>query len=111
VLSLPVVTRRKDTLAKGDFSEWIVEHIDHCLAFAQGLGLGIERMEELILVTGCDRTRSWTNIAFSGDQHDGQASFAVKVVHGPPVFNLSWQSFPETVRGGVVHQGPGGTVR
>ena len=102
--------RRKDTWAKGDFSEWIVKHIDHCLAFAQGLGLGIERMEEIILVTGCDLARSWTNVAFFGGQHDAQASLGVRVVHGPPV-SIYWQSSPETVRGGVIHRGPGGTVR
>lgn len=111
MLSLPVDARRKDTLAKGDFSEWIVKNIDHCLAFAQGLGLGIERMEEIILVTGCDRTRSWTNVAFFGGQHDAQASFGVKVVQEPPVLNIYWQPSPEPVRGGVVHRGPGGTVR
>jgi hypothetical protein len=105
-----VDARRKDTLAKGDFSEWIVKHIDHCLAFAQGLGLGMERMEELILVTGCDHTRSWTNVAFFGSQHDGHASFGFRVVHGPPD-SIYWQSSPEPVRGGVVHRGPDGTVR
>jgi hypothetical protein len=110
VLTLPVDARRKDSLARGDFSEWIVKHIDHCFAFAQGLGLGIERMEEIILVTGCDRTRSWNNVAFFGSQHDAQASFGVKVVHGPPV-SIFWQPSPEPGRGGVVHRGPGGTVR
>lgn len=102
--------RRKDTLAKGDFSEWIVKHIDHCFAFAQRLGLGIERMEEIILVTGCDHTRSWTNVAFFGSQLDAQASFRFKVVHGPPV-SIDWQPSPEPVLGAVVHRGPGGTVR
>ena len=74
----------------GDFRDWIVKHIDRWFAFARERGLGIERMEEIILVTGCDHTRSWTNVAFFGSQHDGrvthaQASFGVKVVHGPPV--------------------------
>jgi hypothetical protein len=105
-----VDARRRDTLAKGDFSEWIVKHIDHCLAFAQGLGLGIERMEEIILVTGCDHTRSWTNVAFFGSQHDAQASFGVKVVHDPLV-SIYWKPSHEPVRGGVVHRGPGGMVR
>jgi hypothetical protein len=108
VLSLPVDARRKDTLAKGDFSEWIVNHIDHCFALVQGLGLGIDRMEEIILVTGCDRTRSWTNVAFDGGQHDAQASFGVRVVHD---LNIYWQPSLDPVRGGVIHRGPSGTVR
>ena len=102
--------RRKDTLARGDFGDWIVKHIDHCFAFAQGLGLGIERMEEIILVTGCDHTRSWTNVAFFGSQLGAQASFWVKVDHGPPV-RIDWQPSPEPVLGAVVHRGPRGTVR
>ena len=108
-MSLPVDARREDTLAKGDFSAWIVKRIDRWFAFARELGLGIERMEELILVTGCDHTRSWTNIAFFGNQHTAQASFGVKVVHSPAV-SINWQPSPERVQGAVLHRGPGGTV-
>ena len=110
MLSLPVDARRKDTLARIDFSEWIVNHIDHCLALAQGLGLEIERMEEIILVTGCDLTRSWTSVAFDGSQHDAKASLGVQVVRDPPVL-IHWQPSLERVRGGVIHRGPSGTVR
>ena len=109
-MSLPVDARREDTLAKGDFSGWIVKQIDRWFAFARDLGLGIERMEELILVTGCDHTRSWTNIAFFGSQNNAQASFGVKIIHGPPI-SISWQPSPERVRGAVLHRGPSGTVR
>ena len=109
-MSLPVDARREDTLAKGDFSWWIVKQIDHWFAFARRLGLGIERMEEIILVTGCDHARSWTNIAFFGSQSNAQASFGVKVVHGPAV-SINWQPSPERVQGAVLHRGPGGTVR
>ena len=75
VLSLPVAARREDTLAEDDFKQWIVKHIDSCFVFARNLRLGIHRMEEIILVTGCDLTRSWTNIAFLGGQVDAQVSF------------------------------------
>ena len=109
-MSLPVDARREDTLAKGDFSRWMVKQIDRWFAFARGLGLGIERMEELILVTGCDHTRSWTNIAFFGSQNNAQASFGVKVVRGPPI-SIDWQPLPESVQGAVIHRGPDGTVR
>jgi hypothetical protein len=112
VLSLPVDARREDTQAMGDFREWIVKHIDRWFAFARELGMGIERMEEIILVTGCDHARSSTNVAFFGDQYNAQASFGVQVVHGPPRgLCINWRSLPEHVRGAVVHRGPGGTVR
>lgn len=110
MLSLPVEARREDTLAKGDFGAWMVKHIDCWFAFARGLGLGIEQTEELILVTGCDRTRSWTNVAFLGNEYDARATLGVKVVHGPAI-SIEWQSPPEHVQGAVLHRGPHGTVR
>jgi hypothetical protein len=105
-----VKARREDTLARGDFGVWMVKHIDRWFAFARELGLGIEQMEEIILVTGCDRTRSWTNVAFFGNEHDAQATFGVKVVHGP-ANSIEWQSSPEHVQGAILHRGPDGTVR
>ena len=109
-MSLPVDARREDTLAQGDFSRWIVKQIDRWFAFARDLGLGIERMEEIILVTGCDHTRSSTNVVFFGSQYSAQASFGVKVVRGPPI-SIDWQPLPESVQGAVIHRGPEGTVR
>ena len=109
MLSLPVEARRYNTLALGDFSRWIVKHIDNCFAFARGLQLGIEQMEDIILVTGCDRTRSWTNIAFLGDQSVARVSFEVKV-EGPDT-SIDFQWPPEVAREAIVHQGPDGAVR
>jgi hypothetical protein len=85
----------------------MVRHIGSWLAFARKLGLGIEEMEEIILVTGCDLTRSWTNIVFLGGQADAQVSFGVKV-EGP---NINYQLLPELVRGAMIDQGPEGPVR
>jgi len=39
--------------ARGDFGKWIVKHIDSWFAFARGLGLGIEHMEEIEQRSGC----------------------------------------------------------
>ena len=64
-------------------------------------------MEEIILVTGCDLTRSWTNVAFLGGQADAQVSFGVKV-EGP---DISFQFLPENARGAVLSHGPEGSVR
>ena len=109
MLSLPVKARREDTLAQGDFRRWIVKNIDSWIAFARKLGLGIDQMEEIILVTGCDRTRSWTNVAFLGDQLDSQVSFGVKV-EGPDT-NVKFQSSRGNTRGAVLRHGPEGAVR
>ncbi len=109
VLSLPVTARREDTLAQGDFGRWIVKNIGTWFTFAQKLGLGIDRMEEIILVTGFDRSRSWTNVTFLGGQADAQVSFGVKVEGNDT--NINFQLSPELVRGAVISQGPAGTVR
>ena len=101
--------RREDTLVGGYFGAWIVKHIDRWFAFAKELGL-IDQMEEIILVTGCDHTRSWTNVAFFGNEYNAHATFGVKVDHGPAI-NIEWQSSPEHVQGAVLHRGPDGTVR
>ena len=101
--------RREDTLARGDFKLWIVQHIDSWFAFARKLGLGIEQMEEIILVTGCHHTRSWTNVAFLGNQADAQVSFGVRVEGADT--SINFQFSPENARGAVVSQGPEGTVR
>jgi hypothetical protein len=87
----------------------MVKHIGSWFDFAQGCGMGIAGMEEIILVTGCDRTRSWTNIAFLGGQADAQVSFGVKVED--PGTNINYQLLPELVRGAVISQGPEGKVR
>ena len=102
--------RREDTLAKGDFGAWMVKHIDCWFAFARELGLGIDQMEEIILVTGCDRTRSWSNVAFFENEHNARATFAAKVLYGPAI-SIEWQSSAENVQGAVLHRGPDGTVR
>jgi hypothetical protein len=54
VLSLALNAQREDTLAQGGFSEGIMKHIVHSFTFARGLGLGIERSEGIILVTGSE---------------------------------------------------------
>jgi len=88
----------------------MVAHIDRWFAFARQLELGIERMEELILVTGCDRVRSWTNTAFLRNQLEAQVSFGVEVTHSPESI-ISWQVSPEQIRDAVFNQGPTGKVR
>ncbi|KAI0289868.1 hypothetical protein BC826DRAFT_1187613, partial [Russula brevipes] len=97
ILSLPVPARRLETVAKGVFGKWIVNHIDRWFAFTQRLGLGITRMEDILLVTGCDLTRSWANIAFLQGRGEARVSFGVQVNAAP---NIEWQ-FPPEERQGV----------
>jgi hypothetical protein len=88
----------------------MLKYINNWFAFARRLGLGIEQMEEIILITGCDRTTSWTNVTFLGNNVDAQVSFGVNAVGGPNP-SINFQFSPEKVRGAVVNRGPEGTVR
>ena len=110
-LSLPVNARREDTLAKGAFGEWIVKNIDRCFASTQDLQLGIEQMEEIILVTGCDHTRSWTNVAFLGGGGDAEASFRERILHGPDNDSVIIQFSDDHAMKAVLNLGPEGSVR
>ena len=108
MLSLPVDAQRQDTRARGDFGKWMVKHIDSWFAFARRLGLGIEQMEEIVLVTGLHLTRSWANIVFLEGQTNGHASFGVR---GDNDVGITWQFLPGSVRGGMRSWGPQGRVR
>jgi hypothetical protein len=108
ILSLPVPAQRQDTIARGDFSKCICKHIDVWFAFARDLGLGVTRMEDIILVTGRDLARSWTNFAFSEVQGEEQVSFGVRVTG---ISDVEWQVAHEDIRGAALNCGPSGTVR
>jgi hypothetical protein len=88
----------------------MVKHIDTWFAFSRNLGL-VHQMEEIILVTGCDLTRSWTNIAFLGGRADAQVSFGVEAEGSTSNPIINFQFSPGRVRGAVLHRGPQGTVR
>ncbi|KAH9167171.1 hypothetical protein EDB89DRAFT_137225 [Lactarius sanguifluus] len=108
VLSLPIQARCKDTVALGQFGEWITKHIDCWFAWVRNLGLGIDRMEDIILVTGAHRTRSWSNIAFPGGPEDGQVSFGANVVNRGDIVAINWKFSHEHNRGAVFNCGPDG---
>ncbi|KAI9440174.1 hypothetical protein BJY52DRAFT_1129192 [Lactarius psammicola] len=108
VLSFPVVARREDTVSRDHFRKWIIRHIDTWLAFTQMHGLGIE-MEDILLVTGCHRTRSWTNIAFNEVQAGAQLSLKVDVADALGA-NVHWGISNVRIQGTVHNQGPSGEV-
>ncbi|KAI0275974.1 hypothetical protein BGY98DRAFT_988766 [Russula aff. rugulosa BPL654] len=110
LLSLPVTTRHENTLIRNVFGRWMVKHIDTWFAFARKLGM-VHQMEEIILVTGCDLARSWTNVAFLGGRADAQVSFGVEAKGPTNNPSINFQFSPGRVRGAVLHRGPEGTVR
>jgi hypothetical protein len=102
-----VPARHLETLAKGDFGKWMVSHIDLWYAFTRRLGLGLPRMEDIVLVTGCHQTRSWANIAFLQGRGEARVSFGAQVTG---VSNVEWQFPPEERQGVALNLGPNGQV-
>ena len=109
VLCLPIQAKGEDTVASADFGKWIIKHINCWFAWARHLGVGIDRMEDIVLVTGTHRTRSCTNVAFLGGQRDAQASFGAKVDRCGENVAINWK--PSQNRGAVLNFGPDGEVR
>jgi hypothetical protein len=103
-----VRAQRHDTLAHGELAKYILKHIDVWFAFARELGLGVTRMEDIILVTGRDLAKSSTNVAFSESKEGEQVSLGVRVTSGADV---EWQFSREDIRGVAVNCGPSGQVR
>jgi hypothetical protein len=56
----------------------MIAHIDLWFAWIRQKGLKADRMEDIILVTGTDVTRSWANVAFLGGQADARVSSMLK---------------------------------
>jgi hypothetical protein len=69
-------------------------------------------MGEIILVTGCDRTRSWVNVAFLESDTDSRVSFGVDVtpLTGDNEVAINWRFSPDRNRGAVLSRGPVGKV-
>jgi hypothetical protein len=105
-----VQAQRKDTIARGAFRDYIVRHISNWYALAGSLGLGVNQMEDIILVTGRDRTRSCTNVVFPGteDQTDARVSFGVEVSDH---VGIQWNFSSEHTLGALLKHGRSGKVR
>ena len=67
-------------------------------------------MEDIILVTGTHRTRSWTNVVFLGSQEGVQASFRAKTDNCGDIISINWQFSHEHNQGVVLNRGPDGEV-
>ena len=89
----------------------MIKHIDTWFVWARQLGFGIGRMEDIILVTGADRTRSWTNVAFPGGPEDSHISFGANLTSRGDSVAINWTFSHERNRGAVLNRGPNGEVR
>jgi hypothetical protein len=109
-LSLPVPARYEDTIATGQFGRWMIKYIDHWFAFAKNIGLGINHMQDIILVTGCHRAKSWVNVAFSPVPRNTEVSFGVQL-SGESNVKIEPRRVPYLPGDAVLNLGPNGEVR
>ena len=109
-LCLPLKAKREDTVARTKFGKWMIGHIDCWFAWARQLELGVDRMEDIVLVTGSHRTRSCANVAFPGGQQDAQVSLRAKVDQLGEIVSINWQFIHERNRGAFLNCGPNGEV-
>ena len=65
LLSLPNGGRRLDVIRTKAFEDYIRDHLDKWFSWARNIGLGIECMEDLILVSGCTMVTSWAAAAWA----------------------------------------------
>lgn len=107
VLSLPIQAKCEDTVALGDFGKWMISHIDRWFAWGRELGVGINRMEDIVLVTGAHLSRSWTNVAFLEDQTNAGVSFEFRVAADT---GIDWNVSPDRITGALLNRGPIGKV-
>jgi hypothetical protein len=105
LMYLPLPAERQETVARREFGEWIIENVDACFKIAVDLGYEVDRMEDIVLVTGCHLARSWVNIAFSESRGGAEVSFSVQVSG-----NSSVHFDEQHVRGRGLKLGPSGKV-
>ncbi|SRR6266446_899202 len=72
LLTLPQDGLRKDVIRTKVFEDYIRDHVDSWYSFAMQKRLDVERMEDLILVTGCTLVTSWGVAAFVDSAQDAE---------------------------------------
>ena len=100
LLSLPHKGHRKDVKPIKAFENHIRDNVDSWFRWSKEMMLPVERMEDLILVTGCTLVTSWAAAAFdahmSVDSDPTTISLETRKSHGGRV-----QYFWRNIRGCV----------
>jgi hypothetical protein len=82
LLTLPFDGLREDVIRTKAFEDYIQDHVDSWFVFARRIGLDVERMEDLILVTGRTLVTSWGVAAFVDSALDSEISLRTQVRYG-----------------------------
>jgi hypothetical protein len=97
-LSLPNGGHHEDVIRAQPFEDYIEDYVDSWFTWAKKNRLGVERVEDLILVSGCTLVTSWAAAAFVDDAMDAEISLKSRT------FNSSGASFVwSNIRGSVLY--------
>lgn len=97
-MSLPNGGYREDVIRTKVFENYIRDHIVSWFTWAQRNEMGVERMEDLVLVSGCTWVTSWaaavsvdnsTEAEISLESRSSGASFVWSKIRGPIVYHNS----------------------
>ncbi|KAH9998748.1 hypothetical protein BJV77DRAFT_710152 [Russula vinacea] len=80
LLSLPNGGRHEDVIRTKAFEDYIRDHVVSWYTWAQKNKLGVERMEELILVSGCTLVTSWAAAVLVDNTMKAEISLASRTL-------------------------------
>ena len=101
LLLLPHGGHREDVIRTKAFEDYIRDNVVSWFTWAQKNKLGVERMEDLILVTGCTLVTSWAAAAFD-DYATGMPADATSISLDAQKFDRGGaQFFWRNIRGNV----------
>jgi hypothetical protein len=98
-LTLPHDGQSEDVIRTKVFEDYIRDHVESWFSFARRHNLDVERMEDLILVTGCTLVSSWGITAFPDDTLDAEVSLRSQASDGGGG-SFDWRE----VRPGAIYQ-------
>jgi hypothetical protein len=95
-LSLPRGGYREDAIRLRMFSDYIRDNADIWFNWSRSVDLPVERMDDLILVTGCTMVNSWAAAVFDDYNADAQVSLGSKILNNGGA-SFVWNNIRGTV--------------
>jgi hypothetical protein len=106
LLSLPHGGHRRDIIRKKAFEDYIRNHVVSWFTWAQENQLGVERIEELILVSGCTLATSWAVVAFVDNTMEAEVSLTSSTLGDNAGATFVWSNTQGPVRYSNSHFDP-----
>jgi hypothetical protein len=98
LLSLPHGGLREDAVQMKMFEKYIQDNVVSWFTWAQNNYLGVDRMEDLILVSGCTLVTAWAAAVFIGHTMSAEISLASRTLSNGGA-SFVWSN----VRGPIMH--------